>query len=274
MLLLGATGRLGAMLRRFWPQPDDLFCQSREKKTGFVDIDPLSDIGKLGKVSQGTRAILCLSGITPERSRRTGEPMSLNTDLAMAALRAAVDGRVPRLFVASSAAVYGAAPGKLAENADCVPVSPYGEAKRAMERAVLTGAAQSSVAVTILRIGNVAGADAVLGGWRAGMQIDRFPDLCTPHRSYIGPATLARVLYQLSLSETLPEILNIAAPGTIAMDALLDEAGLQWAPRPASGDAIEKVELSTRILERHVAFPSVASTARTMVAEWREMEKN
>ena len=38
VLLLGATGRLGGMLRRHWPEPEALRSQSREPRPGFYDL--------------------------------------------------------------------------------------------------------------------------------------------------------------------------------------------------------------------------------------------
>lgn len=130
--------------------------------------------------------------------------------------------------------------------------------------------AQSETAVTALRIGNVAGADAILGGWRPGMQIDRFPDGRTPSRSYIGPVTLARVLHALCQADKLPPILNVAAPGAVEMGALLDAAGLAWQPKPAPAAAIPEVRLDTNALERHVDFTPETQTPAGLVREWQQ----
>lgn len=268
VLLLGATGRLGGMLRRHWPTPADLRCQSRQARPGFLAFDPLVQQRQALASAQGVAAVICLSGITPVTAA-AGVSFDLNSDLALAAIDLAGCAGVPRVFVASSAAVYGRALGALSEGQQATPVSDYGTSKLAMEQAARAAAQKAGVALTILRIGNVAGADAIVGGWRAGMQIDQFADGSTPRRSYIGPVTLARVLHHLTRAADLPEVLNIAAPGTVEMGALLDAAGLAWRPRPATQGAIAQVALDTKALERHVDFAADSSTPAGIVAEWR-----
>ncbi|MEX3313979.1 NAD-dependent epimerase/dehydratase family protein [Sulfitobacter sp. PS-8MA] len=270
VLLLGATGRLGGMLRRHWPQPGDLRCQSRRAVAGFTRFDlpapGQAPSAEALEAAKGARAILCLSGVTPAAAARSGQPLSDNTTLALAALDLAQAAGVPRVFIASSAAVYGAGSGALSERQTVAPASDYGRAKLAMEQAV---AARTTEGVTLLRIGNVAGADAILGGWRPGMELDRFPEGRTPRRSYIGPVTLARVLHQLCARTALPPVLNLAAPGVVEMGALLDAAGLAWQPRPAGPGSIAAVELDTNALERLVSFAPENSTPAGLVGEWQ-----
>ena len=272
VLLLGATGRLGGMLRRHWPEPQALRSQSREPRPGFYDFklpnaeESPSDAALAA--ARGARAIISLAGVTPARARAGGVALEDNATLALAALKLAEAAGVPQLLVASSAAVYGAEDGPLREELSCVPLSDYGRQKLAMEKVVHK--AQSETAVTALRIGNVAGADAILGGWRPGMQIDRFPDGRTPSRSYIGPVTLARVLHALCRADKLPPILNIAAPGEVEMGALLDAAGLAWQPKHAPAAAIPEVRLNTNALERHVDFTPETQTPVGLVHEWQQ----
>lgn len=272
VLLIGATGRLGGMLRRHWPADDTLCCQSRQSLPGFVQFD-LPAIGEQPSdaaiaAARGAQAIICLAGITPARAGASGASLNDNISLALGALNLAESAGVPRFLAASSAAVYGAGEGPLTEDVTCMPVSDYGKQKLAMERALLE--ASAAAAVTILRIGNVAGADAILGGWQPEMRIDRFPDGRTPSRSYIGPITLARVMHHLCFVEGLPRILNIAAPGAVQMGALLDAAGLDWQPKPAPASAIPEVRLDTNTLERHVDFAPENQTPAGLVSEWQQ----
>ena len=262
-LLLGATGRLGAMIRTGWPEKGGLLCQSRVPREGHVAFDLLADPDSAIAAMRGAGAVVCLSGVTPLRAARDGSDLSLNVDLAVAAAGAG------RVFLASSAAVYGAADGTLSEDAPCAPLSDYGRSKLDMERVALRLAADLGQPATVLRIGNVAGADAILGGWREGMQLDRFADGTTPARSYIGPLTLARIVHALCCRRELPEVINIAAPGVVHMGALLDAADLPWHPRPAPPEAIARVSLDTKRLEEQVRFAAQDSTPGGMVSEWR-----
>ena len=75
------------------------------------------------------------------------------------------------------------------------PVSEYGRAKRDAEQALAKGLAGSGVGLTCLRIGNIAGADALLGGQAASGAAQVVLDPVAgqpmgPERSYIGPLTL------------------------------------------------------------------------------------
>ncbi len=270
VVLLGASGRLGQICRLLWPEAGDLVCHSRNQRPGFVSFDPLQDDAAMRAALRGARAVVCFSGVTPSHAERSGDALSLNTELALAAVHAAQDAGVARVFLASSAAVYGRAKGILAEDSLCEPVSPYGQAKLAMEYAALARAKDIGQHATVLRIGNVAGADAILGGWQKGMMIDDLSGGKTPSRSYIGPTTLARVIHELTSHIDLPDVINIAAPGAVEMGALLTAADLAWSPREPSEDVIEKVELSTARLEGYVTFTAQDSTPLGLIAEWRD----
>lgn len=255
-VVLGATGRLGGILRKHWPE-GAVRWQSRSEIAGFHAVDILNDPEGLQDLCAGADSILCLAGVIghdPQTLRR-------NTDLALAAIKAA---RGTRVFLASSAAVYGAGGKDLRETDLCKPVSPYGQAKLEMEQAVLS----TNAPVTCLRIGNVAGADAILGGWNEHMSLDARPDGMTPRRSYIGPQVFARTLARLMATDTLPPVLNLTAPGSVQMGALLDAAGLPWRTRTPDGPVIWDVTLNTETLALLAPFAAQDSTATGIVADW------
>ena len=210
--------------------------------------------------------VLSLAGPT-----RPDADHGLHAELAEAVLdaRERAGRRIPVLLI-SSAAVYGPCGGSLQEDATCEPGSDYGRGKLVMERS----AAGTSDAVHVLRLGNVAGADALLGGVvpGRGVVLDRFADGATPSRSYIGPIALARVLGWLSMramsGQKLPGVLNVAA-GQVEMAALLDAAGVAWVPRSAPPNAIREVRLDTGRLDAMTSLAPAARTAVGMVAEWR-----
>lgn len=265
-LILGASGRIGQMLRHVglcglaarWQY------RSQVKHDDAIAFDPLRQRADLSHFD----VVLCLAGVT------TGRPADLgkNTDLAEAAVDIGLATGARRVFIASSAAVYGRAQSPLREDAALQPVSPYGCAKAAMEDATFRRAAQSNLPVTILRIGNVAGADALLGQRIAGpLSLDRFADGQGPRRSYIGPADLAMVLQVLLLdavqNRDLPSVLNLALPPSVAMADLLQAAGLSFNWRPAPDIALPVVELDTSLLSQWVALPK-ASACR-IVTDWQ-----
>lgn len=293
VLVLGATGRIGAILRKCWPVGGigggigaDILWQTRHPIDGsgattgcavgesWVTLDPLIQPDALARAATGCSAILCLAGVVSEPDLgpdlgRNGR-MDDNSALAEAAVRAGAAARA-QVVLASSAAVYGNQPGVLTESASLAPMSDYGRAKVRMETRAAALAAELGVRVCALRIGNIAGIDAILGGWAPGFRLDQFADGRTPQRSYIGLRTLARVLGDLMVAKHLPGVLNIVSPGVIDMGALLDAADLAWEPRPAPQSAIAQLCLSTRALERFTSLQEASTD--TLVAEWRALKE-
>jgi nucleoside-diphosphate-sugar epimerase len=127
------------------------------------------------------------------------------------------------------------------------------------------------VAVTSLRIGNIAGLDAILGGWRPGFALDVLPGGGTPRRSYVGMGDLAQALADVAAAEALPPALNIASPGAIAMGDLLAAAGLTWQPRPAPETVIAQVELETTRLAALSPVGAAPADADRMVQDWHRL---
>ena len=273
-LVMGATGRIGQLLQYHWrpaARASHVLWQGRsaaglDPAAPWVSVQPLTQPDRLAQAATG-RQILCLAGAIPGRGK-----MQDNWQLAAAALRAASPGQ--RVILCSSAAVYGAQTGvqagALNETAALHPVTDYGLAKLEMEQRSTALAADLGLSLCLLRIGNIAGLDACLGGWAAGFQLDQFGDGSTPVRSYIGVATLARVLADLLAQVHLPPALNIAQPGRVEMGALLTAAGLGWHPRPAPACAIAKVQLDTTLLQSLVPVP--AADAVQMVQQWSYLE--
>lgn len=261
VLVMGASGRIGAYLRQFWPDTaiDPIWQYRSAAPTGAVLWDPLGGtLPDCGPVD----TVLCLSGVI------RGAALGQNTDLALAALDAARAFGARRVLLASSSAVYGATPGPHAEDGACRPANAYGRAKLAMEQ---TAAAKAGLLeLCCLRIGNIAGADALLGGLAPGVtpSLDQFSDGAAPRRAYIGPVMLADVLARLATQAgPLPPVLNIAQPGLVGMDALLRAAGVPWAWRPAPDTALPELWLELQRLQALGPVPN--ATPDSLVAEWR-----
>lgn len=271
-LIVGAGGRVGRLLvpalrllgaglvlTRRGAGP--LMSEMTELQWSPLD-DPEALPGLLGAVRPA--AMLVLAGTTPS----TGQDMGLNVTLGQACLHAARTAGIGRVLLASSSAVYGrsnAAPWP--EDAACDPPSAYGQAKLAMEQAC------AAPGVTMLRIGNVAGADALLTNPRRPLLLDRFADGAGPVRSYIGPQSLARVLEALVRAPALPPVLNVGAPRPVDMADLAQAAGLPLERRPAPPDAIARLTLATGRLETLVRFADTDSAAPGLIAQWRACQE-
>lgn len=288
---MGASGRLGTVLRRHWHAPGRVVWQMRAEAAHALGLLRTRDLRLWAPLSQAPRAagfprvdvVLCLAGVVQGNAAE----LSANTDLALAALEAGRALGARRVLLASSAAVYGSASGLVDEAAPPRPITEYGRAKLDMERAAIRWKAPRRgqwPALTCLRIGNVAGADALLGGNVTSLPmsrapvagpvlLDRFADGHGPRRSYIGPLTLARVLATLvrhaAGGRYLPEVLNIAAPGAVAMADLLRAAGMAFAWQPAPASAVQEVGLDVALLARYCPLSAWAPDPCHPVREWQ-----
>ncbi|TCP58680.1 nucleoside-diphosphate-sugar epimerase [Rhodovulum bhavnagarense] len=294
VLVLGASGRLGRMLRRGWAGADlRPVWQLRHEPAG-VDEVVWSPLGApVPEILSGRiDVVLGLAGVVP----RPGAALGDNARLGLAALRAGHAVGARHVFLASSVAVYGRGEAPHSEDEAPAPAAAYGRAKLEMEqaaRAEVRAIGPGAPGLTCLRIGNVAGADALLGGsvatWqttpsdrRVPLVLDRFgdgPAAPGPRRAYIGPQSLAKVLACLcrhAMTGPLPDCLNIAAPGVVDMAALLGETGLvagrDWTWRAAAAGALPMLALDDARLARLCALPPCAGTAAGLVAEWRAMQ--
>lgn len=267
-LVLGASGRIGRALRHRWGAGAALW-QTRRAQTGagWQRFDPLADPAALATTAAQAGQILCLAGPVPA----PGVAFQDHVTLAEASIRAAAQaGHGARVVLASSAAVYGAVGSALHEDLPPRPSHAYGQAKADMEARALALGRELGVAVSCLRIGNVAGFDAILGGWRPGFRLDQFADGRTPRRSYIGPLTLADVLAALLVAPHLPQVLNVAQPEPIEMGDLL-RAGLRaYATVPAPESAIAEVALDVTRLSAFLAPKIILRPAdpAQMIAEF------
>jgi nucleoside-diphosphate-sugar epimerase len=273
LLILGGNGRIGRSLRAqtaaFAAQGLRPIWQTRAGAPGFlhwdIEAQPCPPVAASG-------VVLCLAGVI----RGTADALAQNEALAMAACRAAAAQGARHVFLASSAAVYGPSDLPLTEQTVPAPLGAYGRAKLAMERAALGWHQPTGPGLTILRIGNIAGFDALLGGQQDGQQAVLDPiagQSGGPVRSYIGPLSLGSVLVQLAglaaAGQPLPKILNIAVAPPVRMGDLLDAARVDWRYGPINPAALARVELAVDLLGSLVDLPPKAAQAATMVAEWR-----
>ncbi|MFN4058644.1 MAG: NAD-dependent epimerase/dehydratase family protein [Roseinatronobacter sp.] len=270
VLVLGSTGRLGSMLRRHWRAEAGLALWHGRKMTEGVDLafDLLapSALPQIGVVD----SVVALAGIVPGAG-----DLSRNTNLAVASVRLGVELGARHVFVSSSAAVYGAGPKAFTETPRPTPSHPYGTEKLAMEDAALAVGAQLGIGVTALRIGNIAGADALLAQSGSVRVLDQFADGNGPVRSYLGPRAFADLLCALCAcaqrGQTLPDRLNLALQGAVSMADLCHHAGLRVNRRPAPPSALAKVELDVSrlctVLGRAPA--ELAADPAAIIADWR-----
>ncbi|NBZ86850.1 NAD-dependent epimerase/dehydratase family protein [Stagnihabitans tardus] len=156
----------------------------------------------------------------------TGGDLSQNLRAARALAKALRPGH--RLVLVSSIAVYGNAAQVFTETSPPAPVSDYARAKLEVEELL------TPFAPTILRLGNLFGADALTRAALAGPVVLDQAGPLGPVRSWIGPLTFARVLWEI-VENPQPGVFNLAQPPALPMGALLTAMGADWSlgPRPA-----------------------------------------
>ncbi len=266
VLVTGSAGRLGWLLRLAWAGAAGglpVLWTARKPGPGLTGWD----IGRDAPPQMPRGAILLhLAGVVGGDGAR----LPLNAAVTREVCRAAAQAGAGHVFVASSVAVYRPGPSDLAETAPPDPASPYGAAKLQAEVAARQVLAESAMpGLTILRIGNVVGADALLG--RAGpATLDPVAGQPGgPLRSYIGPGRLASVLAALidlaHRGHRLPATLNLAEPGVVAMADLLTAAGRDWQFGPPNAQVVPRVGVDTRALQHLVPMP--AATPAGLVAD-------
>lgn len=293
VLVLGASGRLGRMVAQGWRDAD--LCpvwQMRRGRDGagrmiWSPLQAPAPAALRGRVD----VVLGLAGVVPGPDAVLAD----NLRLGLAALRAGQVLGARHVFLSSSVAVYGRSDQPHPEDEPPAPFTAYGQAKLAMEQAALAewrAMGPDAPGLTCLRIGNVAGADALLGGsvanWlarppgdRAPLVLDRFgtaPDGHGPRRAYIGPQGFAQALACLcarAMRGPLPERLNLAAPGVVDMAALLVETGLvagrDWHWRAAGPQALPVMALDTAQLVALCPMAKEAGQAAQLVGQWQAM---
>ncbi len=274
-IVTGASGGVGRMLMRQWarqPLAGVRFVpQYRDPSTDGILWDMLEGPDALsawialhGRVD----GLLVLSGATPDKSA----DMQLNVALVQAAIRAAKTAGIPRVLYASSSAVYGNwSDEPYLETAPLRPVNAYGRSKVEAE-IICRDASNAGLEITCLRIGNVAGADALLrGDLVLPVKLDQFAGGQGPTRSYIGPQTLADIIVALMRAVDVPPVVNVAAPQPVSMQGLLEAAGLAWHFVPAGAGATQSVLLNTDLISSFYTFQPNAGDAAEIIGEWRAL---
>ena len=244
---MGASGRLGQALARVWVGPVPVW-QTRDGAGGTLAWDilqvPAPDLPDIS-------GIVVLAGVTVG----TPEALALNTPLAWAGADLGARLGVP-VLIASTQSVYGPQPGLLREDAPLMPANDYGRAKQAMEVAVAVPH------VTALRIGNVAGCDALAAGIARGdVVLDRFSDGQGPRRAMLGPLDLCHVIQALLAAPVRPPIVNVARPGTVAMADVLLAAGVPFSWRDAPAGALAELAMDVSLLQGIFPLPGADAAA-------------
>ena len=266
LIVTGAQGRLGRLLR-LAEKTDDFAAFStvwtaRQAGQGVLGWDMVQDA--VIDLPKGG-ILLHLAGALPGRGQSGA--LSDNLDMAQAVLAADRQQPFDHVVFMSTVAVYAPEAGAIPETRPPAPQNDYGRAKLLAENLLADGLGPR---LTILRLANLAGADALLGG--AGQDVVLDPvagQTGGPLRSYIGPQMLTRVLGgllgRIASAAPLPPILNLAQPGAVAMADLLTVSGKPWRFGPHRVGTVPLVEVDVTLLA--TLFPLPAASAADLWAE-------
>ncbi|MES2665651.1 MAG: NAD-dependent epimerase/dehydratase family protein [Pseudomonadota bacterium] len=263
LVVTGSSGRLGRLLRAAWARTPPAGLRLIWSGRGPEAALPWDIAAGPVDLPRGC-VVLHLAAVL----RGTAAEMAQNAVMATHVAQAALDCGAARILMASTIAVYGARATPCDEDDTPRPFSPYGRAKLAAELALMQAAAP--IAATALRIGNVVGADALLGAAGQGqgaIVLDPVPGQAGgPVRSWIGPQRLAQVIVGLIALPDLPQVLNIAADPPAAMGDLLEAAGKPWQSGPENPAVLPRAVLNIRRLCSLIDMPP--TLPRDLVADW------
>jgi len=276
VLVLGASGKIGRLLTRFWSlEPPANWIPIGQVKCNAqgneICWEPDADYSLLPKVD----AVISFWGSGP-RSQR---PYAENIKQGVSTLEIARYVGANRVLLASSAAVYN--------QSTCVrhnetsneinPEGAYGRSKVEMENAAREWLRKNPTAphLVSMRIGNVVGADSLFAALEHSQSItlDRFASGLGPRRSYVTPGDLARVIEAIldCPAEELPRVVNVAGHRPLAMYDLVSAVGGDVTWRDAPENAVEIAELDTERLERLTGVLHESTDAAKAVAGWQKL---
>lgn len=277
-LILGASGRIGRAFRHLWQQgqwPESALplWQSRSPLPHHECVIAGLDAAGIAKIAVNaigvrTQGIIVLAGA----SAGDAEAMALNTKAAEAAVVLRHLGVAGPVLCLSSAEIFAANAAIAHDDTPPAPASAFGAAKLAMEQAMAPHAG-----VTCLRLGHVAGYDALLGGLSGSVALDRIGEGPTAdsqgqtgagaRHSFIGVQSLARMLLALTKMQDLPKVMNLAQPGDLGMEELLEAAGAPWHWQEAGPESARAPRLDCAALQERLPLPQ--ADAKTLMAEAR-----
>ncbi|WP_425071511.1 NAD-dependent epimerase/dehydratase family protein [Sagittula sp. S175] len=260
VLLLGASGRLGRMVRAAWTGPA-LFPVYRDDIKRIQAEEDLPGLGKIGQI----RTVAALWG-SPDRPQE-------HATLAVMALHLARFLGAQRVIHCSSAAVYAAGNDDHRESDPLSVRSSYASGKVDMERAIRdwTHDNPEGPKSVVLRIGNVAGADSLFANLRPGQSItlDRFSDGRGPCRSYLTGKGFTEVVVAILADRQIVGTYNVAAHDPLEMADIALEAGAQVYWRDAPETAVQRVGLDVSKLLMALPEIDLSEDVKGLVKEAR-----
>ncbi len=271
VLVTGATGRVGRMVRAAWANMDAETLGITPIFLGRRKENDLRWPADLWRSMPQCDAVIAMWGQTGTDPEKLAENLSLarsSRDLARAC-------GAERVFHFSSSAVYGAGRG-WSETDTPQPGNIYARYKLMMEE-MIASFDDGAVNHCCLRLANVVGADSLADILRGHQfaRLDQFEDGTGPIRSYIGARDLAKslaALVNLPLSD-LPSVLNLAAPEPLAMVDLVRASKTPFKWQPAPKTAVKEVSVSTKLLSSLLPEVHFETDPSTLLRHFRALDQ-
>lgn len=271
IIVTGACGSVGTLLRRAWgaTPPQGMVVLSAARRQD-VDIPWDIEAGPVPRWPEGA-IILHLAAAV----RAPADQMGRNLVIARNLAKAAAKNRARLILAASTAAVYAPTSDPATEETPPAPLSAYGQSKVEAETVLRAECQTSGIPVSVLRIANLVGADALIGARRATdppVLLDPVPGQPRgPLRSWIGPVSLARAIEALCRigAGERPPVLNLTQGPPLAMADLLDAAGLSWSFGPPNPRVVPAAVMDGTRLAALCPLPP--ATAGGLIAELRSL---
>ncbi len=266
LVVTGAQGRIGRLLKLCKDElnfnVDSTDWTSRLGSPGSLVWDLTA--AALPPVPQ--RAILLhLAAALPGR----GQSANLADNIGMAKAISHADRSLDfqHVLFLSTVAVYAPQSAPIMEDSTPNPQNDYGRTKLAAEHELVNSLGEK---LTILRLANLVGADALLGERKTEVTLDPVDGQKNgPERSYIGPLTFVRVigglLNLLASGAQVPSVINVAQPKSLGMADLLRASARPWKFGPPRSGVVPKVEVDVTLLAKIIDLPR--ANALDLVAE-------
>lgn len=282
--VLGANGKLGKILCHYARSAGLRWTGQARDATCDVQWSARFDEPAAAQLFEPGATVINMIGQTGSDAQTLRR---INVDFVETLLEHATRRQVAHIVLASTAAVYGPGLG-LREGDALEPIgtSAYALSKIEMETAARDAAgAKGAPKVTVLRIGNVAGADGLLAS-AAGhvadgttLKMDQFEDGTAPVRSYISPRELFGAVQAVAaVPKERFRIINVAHPDAIELSDLVEAyrshllPKLDWQYAPATAHALRHVALDVSTLQEHLSFSTMTaqSLAQDVARYWDE----
>lgn len=284
ILILGITGKIGKLVFKLLPKEKNLqfFFTHRDIKPKFLNRENVfkCDLGCSAQVELFSRSlegridvVISMTGIKATNVKDYNQ----NIKLAHSIDKLTTGLGAKKLIYFSSSAVYGKGQSHI-ENGQTKPIGYYGLSKKKSED-ILLKKSIGKYCLNILRVANVAGADALLSQMRfnrkivESIKIEVFRNDRGAIRNYIDPVTLVEILIALSKTrKKIPHLLNVGSLKPVDMKELVRVSVFDWIAVSPEISSTQKITINSKKLADLFPQISLDLSAESIVRRLKALE--